>query len=737
MVTRPAAGFGDIQASPLSRGFGRRGWVILLLGACCLAMRPNQALPPIPPTPKKPVFDVYHGVKVEDDYQWLEDWNNPAVRSWSGAENARARAFLDALPARQAIHNRLKSLYEKTSASYYGLKYVHGVVFAMKSQPPKQQPLLVTLSAEVQPKSEQVVADPNQMDPTGGTAIDFYVPSLDGRYVAVSLSHGGSENGTVHVYDVRTGKPLADMIPRVNGGTAGGSVAWNASGTGFYYTRYPHPGERPAADLDFYQQIYFHKLGTPISSDAYVLGKDFPRIAEIQLQTSPGGHYILATVANGDGGEFAHYLLGPNGNWTQFTHFSDGITNAVFGKDGALYLLSQNEAPRGKVLRMPLDHPTLADAKTIVPQGEDAIQYCVPTDHYLYVVDVWGGPSDVRVFDLDGRERGNIPLEPVSSVRDLVALNSDDVLFQNESFVSPPAWFLYDPTLRKVSRTDLYVKPAANFDDAEVVRAFATSKDGTTVPMSIIRRKRIKLDGHNPTLLTGYGGFDISISPAYSLNARVWLDQGGVWVVANLRGGGEYGEDWHKAGALTQKQNVFDDFAACAEYLIHAGYTNPSQFAIMGGSNGGLLMGAELTQHPKLFRAGVSFVGIYDMLRHELSPNAVFNVTEYGTVKNLAQFKALYAYSPYHHVVDGTAYPAVLMMTGANDPRVNPMQSRKMTARLQAATSSGLPILLRTSSNAGHGVESSVSQRVEQATDMFAFLFNELGVKVQPFPPDP
>ncbi|MGH7870460.1 MAG: prolyl oligopeptidase family serine peptidase, partial [Candidatus Dormibacteraceae bacterium] len=214
----------------------------------------------------------------------------------------------------------------------------------------------------------------------------------------------------------------------------------------------------------------------------------------------------------------------------------------------------------------------------------------------------------------------------------------------------------------------------------------------------------------------------------------VWLDQGGVWVVANLRGGGEYGEDWHKAGALTHKQNVFDDFAACAEYLTKAGYTSPSQFAIMGGSNGGLLMGAEITQHPELFHAVVSFVGIYDMLRHELSPNAVFNVTEYGTIKDAADFKALFAYSPYHHVVDGAAYPAVLMMTGANDPRVNPMQSRKMTARLQSASSSGLPILLRTSSNAGHGVGSSMNQRIEQATHMFAFLFHELGVSVKPFP---
>jgi len=733
MVMPPETTFGERAKSPPSRISTQKAWTILLFAACFLAMTSKNVLPPIPPTPKKPVIEDYHGVKVEDDYQWLENWNDPAVRSWNDAENARARAFLDALPARQHIFNRLKALYDQTSASYSGLENRHGILFALKSQPPKQQPFLITLNSEADPQSEQVVVDPNLIDPTGGTAIDFYVPSPDGRQVAVSMSQGGSESGTVRVYDVRTGKPLTDVISRVNGGTAGGSAAWNGDGSGFYYTRYPYPGERPAADLDFYQQVYFHKLGTPVSSDTYSLGKDFPRIAEIYLQTSPDGHYVLATVANGDGGQFAHYLLGPNGMWIEITHFDDGVTRAVFGKDQAIYFVSQNDAPRGKILRMPLDHPALAKSTTVIPESEEAIESCVPTAHYLYVVDVWGGPSDVRVFDLQGRERGNIPLEPVSSVRDLVALSGDEVLFQNESFVSPPAWFRYAPLLRKVTRTGLYAKPAADFSDAEVVRAFATSKDGAKVPMTIIQRKGIKLDGHNSTLLTGYGGFDISLSPAYNLNARVWLDQGGVWAVANLRGGGEYGEDWHKAGALTHKQNVFDDFAACAEYLIQAGYTNPLQFAIMGGSNGGLLMGAEVAQHPELFHAVVSFVGIYDMLRHELSPNAVFNVTEYGSVKDPAEFKALYAYSPYHHVVDGAAYPAVLMMTGANDPRVNPMQSRKMTARLQAASSSGLPVLLRTSSNAGHGVGSSMNQRLEQATDMFAFLFKELGVQVRPF----
>src|SRR5581483_4769894 len=281
----------------------------------------------------------------------------------------------------------------------------------------------------------------------------------------------------------------------------------------------------------------------------------------------------------------------------------------------------------------------------------------------------------------------------------------------------------------KIVRTAMMSTSPIRFEDAEVVREFATSKDGTRVPLNIIRKKGTRLDGRNPVLLEGYGGYNISMSPHFlGALGRIWLDHGGVYVIANLRGGGEYGEEWHQAGNLTRKQNVFDDFIASAEYLIQAKYTNPARLAIVGGSNGGLLMGAALTQRPDLFRAVVSYVGIYDMLRTELDPNGVFNITEYGSVRDREQFQALYAYSPYHHVKNGAAYPAVLFATGANDGRVNPYHSRKMTARLQAATSSSYPILLRTSARAGHGTGSR-TQAIEQFTDTLAFLFDQLGIK--------
>ena len=649
--------------------------------------------------------------------------------AWSEAQNSRARAFLDALPSREQIRARLKTLFEKTSATYYSLVYRPGALFALEELPPNQQAFLMTLGSPNDPQSARIVVDPNRIDPKGLTRIDFYEPSRDGRLVAASFSQGGSENGTLHVYEVSTGKELPDVIPRVNGGTAGGSVAWNGDGSGFYYTKYPQPGERPDADLPFYQQVYFHKLGRPASEDSYSIGKDFPRIAEVQLQSERDGSYVLATVANGDGGEFAHYLLGPEGKWVQLTQFSDGIKEAVFGQDQVLYLFSRNDAPRGKILRLPLDHPVLAGAQTIVPEGDNVIQNGVWTARRLYVAEIAGGPSNLCIFAPDGRSQGTVPIEPVSSVRNLVALDGDAILYSNVSYVNPPAWFRFDPASGKSARTALFTKSSVAFDDTEVVREFATSKDGTRIPLTILRRKGTALDGRNPTLLTAYGGFGISLTPRFDDAVRLWLDHGGVWAVANLRGGGEYGEQWHKSGMLTRKQNVFDDFAASVEYLIKSGYTNPTKLAVMGGSNGGLLMGAALTQHPQLFRAVVSFVGIYDMLRSEATtPNAVFNTTEYGTVRDPDQFKALYAYSPYHHVVGGTPYPAVLFLTGANDPRVNPMQSRKMTARLQAASASGLPILLRTSAASGHGA-SSADESIEQTADMFAFLFDQLGMQ--------
>jgi len=689
-------------------------------------------LPSIP-APRQPVTNWYYGIAVVDDYQWLEESTNPAVRDWSRFQNERTRAWFDQLEFHEGLAQQLGELIAEESASYGLADCRGGIIFATRFKPPAQQPVLVRLKSVQPPALRRVVFDPNTWNTNGTTAMDWSTPSLDGRLVAICLSESGSEDGSLHFFGTETGDALPDVIPGVQYPTGGGSAAWNADGSGVFYTRYPRPGERPDADRHFYQQVWFHKLGTPESADTYELGRDFPRIAEIELAASDDGQWLLATVANGDGGDYAHYLRSPAGAWRQLTRFEDGVKVIQFGKDAALYLLSKKDAPRGKLLRLPLADPDLAKAAVIVPEGRGVVGDYAPSSNGLYIAVMEGGPSRLRYYPRNRRSPVEVPVLPVSAVGGLHCWQGDRLLFVNTSFLNPSGWYEWEPGMNQPRATALCMISPASFDGIEVVREFAVSKDGTKVPLNILRKKGIKLDGQNPTLLTGYGGYGICLTPAFSSTRRLWFDAGGVFAVANLRGGGEYGEDWHKAGNLTRKQNVFDDFIACAEHLIQRKYTSPAKLAVMGGSNGGLLMGAFLTQRPDLARAVVARVGIYDMLRVELDPNGVFNTTEFGSVKDPDQFKALYAYSPYHHVKDGAAYPAVLFPCGENDGRVNPAHSRKMTARLQAATSSGRPILYRTTATAGHGMGSSLKDRVAEQADIYAFLMQELGVDTAPW----
>lgn len=706
----------------------RQGIILIALSGIIISGCAKKLNYPV--TERKPVMDEYYGQKIVDNYRWLDNLNDPTVRKWNDEQNAFSRAYFDKISSLGAIRSRINQLFNVQLTEYYSMVSCKKI-FALKYQPPKNQPFIITLDTPNDPASERVVLDPNELNPKGTTAIDWFVPSLDGRLIAVSLSENGSEDGSVHVFDVAAKKEMGEVIPRAQYPTGGGSLAWNNNGTGFYYTRYPQGSERPAEDMNFYQQVYYHKIGTSPAKDSYVIGKDFPRIAEIKLASNEDGRYILAEVANGDGGEFAHYLLGPGGKWIQLTKFSDKITKMYFGK-GMLYFLSHESASNGKILGMSLASPSLAKATVIVPESHVSIADFAVGSKYLFVSDMNGGPSQVRAVNLSDKTDKIVPIPPISSVAELVVNGQDDLLFLNESYVSPAYWYRYTVADNTVTKTSLGPASSINYDDVEVVREFATSKDGTKIPMNIIKRKGTELNGKNPTLLYGYGGYGVCETPGFRTSRKMWLEQGGISVLANLRGGGEYGEEWHNLGKLTKKQNVFDDFIACAEWLIKEKYTSPEKLAIEGGSNGGLLMGAVLTQRPDLFKAVVSHVGIYDMLRVELFPNGAFNVTEFGTVKDPEQFKALYAYSPYHHVVDGTAYPAVLLMTGDNDGRVDPANSRKMIARLQAASSSNLPLLLRTDSHAGHGIGTSLSTKAEQTADLYAFLFDQLKVDYKP-----
>jgi prolyl oligopeptidase len=723
---------GPARAGKRRRAGRRRDWMARLWAMVVAAAGVGHGQQPPVPTMCEQVTNVYHGVAVEDDYQWLEDGTNPDVRDWTRAENERTAGYFDKLGFREGLAQQLGELTADESASYSLDSCRAGILFAARFKPPAQQPVLVRLKSVAPPALRKVVFDPNSWDTNGTTAMDWWVPSTDGRRVAISLSERGSEIGALHFFETATGQALPDVIPGVQYPTGGGSAAWNADGTGIYYTRYPRPGERPEGDQDFYQQIWYHQLGTAGDTDRYELGREFPRIAEIALTASGDGEWLVASVANGDGGDYAHYLRDPSGAWRQLTRFEDGIKAIKFGPDAALYLLSRQGAPRGKVLRLSLVNPELAKATVVVAEGYNVISEYEPSANGVYVAEMAGGPSQLWFYPHNGASE-EIPVPPVSAVGGLHCWQGDDLIFADTGYLTPTGWYEWAPGMRQPRATALQMTSPANFDDIEVVREFAAAKDGTKIPINILRKKGLVMDGRNPTLLYGYGGYGISLTPRFSATRRVWFDAGGVYAEANLRGGGEFGEAWHQAGNLTRKQQVFDDFIACAEHLIRQKYTNPDKLAVMGESNGGLLMGAFLTQRPELARAVVSRVGIYDMLRVELDPNGAFNTTEFGSVKDADQFRALLGYSPYHHVRDGVAYPAVLFPCGENDGRVNPAHSRKMTARLQAATSSDRPILLRTTATAGHGMGSSLRDRVAEQADIYAFLFEELGVDTAPW----
>ena len=679
-----------------------------------------------PPAEKQAVVDAYHGVSITDDYRWLENGEDARVKAWSDAENVAARAFLDRAPNREALKTKLKGLLAFQSPAWGALHWRGGRLFALNSTPPKQQPFVVVMKNANALDTEKTVIDPNVLDPTGRTSIDWYSVSADGKLVGLSLSSGGSESGTLHVYEADGGKERTiDTIPRVQNGTGGGSATWLKDGSGFYYTRYPAPGERAAEDLQFYQQVWFHRLGTDPKNDVPSLQKDLPRIAEIALQTSDDGRFVHAAVANGDGGEFDQWILEvgkdpttDSARWRKLASLADQVVEVRFAPDSELWLRSKKGAAKGKLLKL-APTATLDKATVVLPEGEAVLDYFVVTKTRLYTTELVGGPYQMRMFDRNGKSPRTTPLEPVSSAWGIVRLDGDDVLVMTESYVHAGSWSLYSDG--KLTKTALAKKAAASFDDAEVMREVCTSKDGTKVPISILRKKGTKLDGSNKVLLTGYGGYGVSESPWFDVRNRVWLDEGGVFADANLRGGGELGETWHLGGNLLKKQNVFDDFIGCAKHLVEAGYTKPERLFAAGASNGGLLMGAVVTQAPELFRAVVSGVGIYDMLRVETTPNGAFNVPELGTVKDKAQFEAMVAYSPYHHVRDGAAYPAMLFMTGANDPRVDPFHSRKMVARMQAASPQS-NVLLRTSGTSGHGIGTSLDEQIEEQVDFWSFL---------------
>ena len=699
--------------------------------------------PAYPPTRKEDVVDDYGGgLVVRDPYRWLESGESPEVKHWSEAENAFARKVLDALPARDAIGARIEQLLGESSPAWTDLQKRGARYFALERKPPKQHPFLVVRSS-LDTGDERVLVDPNVLDPAGGTNLEWFVPSFDGSKVAASLSTGGGEHGDVHVFDVASGKELGDVVPQADGGGSGECLAWKKDGSGFFYTRGAAEADKPKDAPGVYQQVWFHHLGMPVTTDVMSVGKGSPAIAQWELVASDDGRWVVARMQYGDGGEFDQWLLGTAGSWKEVAPRAERVKRMVVGAGDALYLLSTRDGSGGEILLTSLSHPNPAGDGWQMHGG--VVTDLVATRTKLVFIQLVDGPSRITSIDLPRPPKpGSVVHQvrapviggaaPRFAMGGLLALGGDEVAYRAVSYTEPAAW--YRRTEEATVKTALAETSSADFSGITVDREQCTSKDGTEVPLTILSPREPKpappRDGTTPTVLYGYGGFGISMTPRFRPELLAWLEQGGAFAVANLRGGGERGEDWHRGGNFTHKQNVFDDFYACAQHLFETKRTSPAHLAIRGGSNGGLLMGAELAQHPEAWKAVVSQVGIYDMLRVERDANGVFNAAEYGTVKEPAQRDALAAYSPYHHVKAGVDYPASLFLTGANDPRVNPYHSRKMVARLQDATSSAAPILLRTSANTGHGMGSPLHAIIEETIDIDAFLFRELGMHYHP-----
>ena len=676
-------------------------------------------------------YDSYHGVRVADPWRWLEKGDDPAVKAWVEKQNARTRAYLDALPDRNAIAAELKRIETSFSIADGGIVPAGDRLFALTFFPGAQQPVLSTLALSGDPATRRAILDPAKLSTDGSVSMDWFTPSPDGRLVAVSLSSNGSEIGTLHVYDVASGKEVEAPIADVQRPGGGGSLAWRADGKGFWYTRYPGT-DAPAEERDFNQQAYFHAIGSDAARDTLVLAtKDgLPRTAEIFLSNIDGASSALASVQLGDGGEWQHFLLSPTGA-TMVAGYDAKIKTAALARDGTVYGISVAGAPNGQIVRIA---PGAKNPSVIVPASKTAFvtNEIVVSGNRLFAVTIDGGPNRIESYALDGSDRRTIDTPPVSSASGLAAMPGGDVLYRVRSYLEPSHSMLWQAKTGRSVTTPLRVISPMDLSGFEVARVFATSKDGTKVPISLITRKGYKADGKMPVVLYGYGGYGINLSPISLPPAGyLWLKAGGAYAIANIRGGGEYGDAWHTAGMLIRKQNVFDDFAAAADYLKAHKITSTDRLALMGGSNGGLLMGATVTQHPGIAHAVISSVGIYDMLRVELDPNGVFNISEFGTVKDPAQFRALQAYSPLHHVTKGAHYPAMFLDTGDNDGRVNPMHSRKFVAALQASGTKA-PVYLRTTAKAGHGIGSSLDESIALETDMTAFLFDQFGLTWPP-----
>src|SRR6266496_507430 len=684
---------------------------------------PSSSGPPV--AAQKPVQDKIQGHTITDPYRWLEDASSADTQRWVHDELAYTRSVLDPLPGRDELHKRLTELLSigTISAPQLGGKYY----FYTKREGSQNQPVLFV--REGLDGKNRTLVDVNALAADGTVALDWWTPSEDGKYVAYGTSPSGSEMSTLHVIETATGKVLPDAIER----TRAASIAWKLDNSGFYYTRYPKKGEVAEGQEVYYRHIFYHSLGSDPAKDPLIFGEgrdpqDWP-----DASFSNDGQWLLITVAQG---------------WTKTELFLQDLKagtapvritegkNFLYGGEifnGKIFVTTNEDASRYRAFAADATSPSRPNWKEIIPQSDAILQGVSVVNGLLLAQYEKNASSQLRLFDTGGKSLGGVQLPAIGSVFGLGGKwDRKEAFFAFHSFTVPDAIFQIDLGNRSSSlwgKVDAAGIEPANY---EVKQLWYNSKDGTRVPMFIFHKKGLELNGRNPTLLTGYGGFNLSLTPNFVGDRYLWLEHGGVFAVANLRGGAEFGEDWHRAGMLDKKQNVFDDFVAAAEYLISQKYTDKGHLAIRGGSNGGLLMGAALTQRPDLFRAVVCQVPLLDMLRYQNFQIAKLWIPEYGSAEDPKQFAWIYAYSPYHHVKPGVEYPAILFMTADTDTRVDPMHAKKMAALMQAEAANGQsrehPILLRIDTKAGHGAGKPITKQVEDLTDIYSFLSWQLGM---------
>ncbi len=703
--------------------------ITLLLGFCTtgLVVQAQERLK-YPETKTVDHVDEYFGVKVPDRFQWLENdvRESPDVEEWVDAQNKVTFGYLKQLPNREAIEKRLTALwdYEKFSAPFK----IADKYYFRKNDGLQNQSVLYRMDTL---DSEPVmVIDPNTWSDDGTIALSGLAFSDDGTHIAYGIQDGGSDWRTWRIMEAESGKLLDDKLEWLKFG----GISWLKDGSGFYYSRFPAPAEGEAfQSLNLNNKIYFHQLGTSQDDDELVY--EDPENPEwgFNATVTEDGDYLVITVWKGTDDRYQIYYKSLLNEGAELVKLIDNFENEysfIENYGSVFYFKTKLDAPNGKLIAIDVENPDRENWKTIVPEAEEALQgISLVNDTFIcsYLKDA---KTQIKMYDREGKFVREVKFPGIGTANGFGGKKDyTETFYSFSSFATPPSIYRYD---MKTGESSLIRQAKVDFnqDDFEVKQVFYQSKDGTTVPMFIAHKKGIELDGTNPTLLYGYGGFNISITPGFSVTRLQWMEMGGVLAVANLRGGGEYGEKWHKAGTKTNKQNVFDDFISAAEWLVANNYTSPQHLAIQGGSNGGLLVGACMTQRPDLFGACLPAVGVMDMLKFQNWTAGRYWVDDYGSSTNSKpEFDALYAYSPYHNLKDGTSYPPTMITTADTDDRVVPGHSFKFAARLQEAHEGNNPVLIRIETRAGHGSGKPTTKRIEEAADQWAFIAKHTGLE--------